>query len=211
MCYYLFMNYYDEILSKIEDLINKNEYDEAKSLLLAELKVPYIPKEIEQKLNEFLELIKEKTFIIKSLSDEEIIEYLKSDNTKQLIAIKELNNKNLRDYIDICEDYLKTNGHKEAKVLLIESLIRQEINYKFIYENITFNPKDCLSPENSEGFLKGYEILNDFYLKDPSKLQMAIQLLYKECILYLPNSYNIEQGEQLSQKIINYIEKAFEC
>lgn len=205
------MNYYDEILNKIENLINNDKYEDARSLLLTELNVPYIPKDIEQKFNEYLQLIKENTFTVKNLSDEDIINYLKLDGTKQFIAIKELNNKNLRDYIDVCEEYLKSNGQKEAQVLLIESLIRQEINYTFKYNNSFFNPKECLVPEESNGFLKGNELLSDFYFKDPSKLKMAIQLLYKDCILYLPNSYTPEQGEELAKKIENYIEKAFEC
>ena len=205
------MNYYDEILIKIENLISNSKYDEAKSLIITELSVPYIPKDIEKKFNEYLNLIKEKTFTIKNLSDEEIIVYLNDDSIKQLIAVKELNNKNLRDYIDICDNYLKKDGQLEAKVLLIESLIRQEINYKFTYNDVLFNPRECILPEESDGFKKAIELLNEHYLKDPSKLQMAMQLLYKECMLYLPNSYSSNHGEKLALKIVNYIEKAFEC
>ena len=43
-------------------------------------------------------------------------------------------------------------------------------------------------------------------LKDPSKAHMGIELLYKEALLSLPNQIN---GKLVSEKIINYIDKAF--
>ena len=204
------MNYYDELIIKIEELMKDLAYDEAKSLIINELNLPYIPNDIEVKLNNYLSQIKEATNVYKSLTDDDLIEYLKDNETKQLIAVNELNKKNLRDYIDICNEYLKNDGFINAKALLIDSLIRQEINFNFIYVNncslIEFNPSKLKVIEETDDFKKALNTIEDNFMKDPSKSTMAIELLYKEALLSLPNTIN---GEIIAEKIINYIDSAF--
>lgn len=210
------MNYYDDTLIKIDDLIKNENYEQAKALIISELNISYVPREFERKLKEYLDLIKERTYKMEVISDEEIIDYLNLDEVKQLLAIKELNNKNLRDYIDICEKYLKDGTkYKQAKVLLIESLIEQEINYVFDYVNdsslLRFNPKDVKKPTDSDGFIEAYKILDDHFMKNPSMFKMASELLYKQCIMALPLNYSKQDGIKLANNIIQEITKAFEC
>lgn len=204
------MNYYDELIANIESLLNQSKYIEAKSIIENELNLPYIPREIEEKLNKYLSIIKEATYALKSLTDEDILDYLKSNETKQLIAVDELSRKNLRDYIDVVDDYLKGNGFVNAKALLIDSLIRQEINFNFKYVNdclfIDFNPYKLKKIEETDGFILAMNQIQDFYMKNPSKSKMGMELLYKEALLSLPNEIN---GELITEKIINYIEDAF--
>lgn len=208
--YNCFMNYYEELIKNIEDLLNNKKYDEAKSIIDNELNLPYVPKEIEEKLNQYLLIIKDATFALKLLSDEEIEAYLKDNETKQLIAVDELSKRNLRDYIDVIYEYLKDDGYINAKALLIDSLIRQEINYEFEYVNncslIKFNPSKLEVIEKTDGFNTAYTLIEENYLKDPSKAHMGIELLYKEALLSLPNQID---GKLISEKIINYIDKAF--
>ena len=121
------MNYYEEILIQIRELIEKEELDEARRLILNELSVPYVPRDFEDELKELLLETKTSDYQPKLISDAQIEEFLYSDPSHQLIAVDELNKKNLRDYIDLCQDYLRSKGFKNAMVLLIDSLIRQEI------------------------------------------------------------------------------------
>lgn len=204
------MNYYDELIANIESLLNQSKYIEAKSIIENELNLPYIPREIEEKLNKYLSIVKDATYSLKSLTDEDIFNYLNSDETKQLIAVDELSRKNLRDYIDVVDDYLKGNGFVNAKALLIDSLIRQEINFNFKYVNdclfIDFNPYKLKKIEETDGFILAMNQIQDFYMKNPSKSKMGMELLYKEALLSLPNEIN---GELITEKIINYIEDAF--
>lgn len=46
-------NYYDEILTEIEDLIQQAKYGDANFLVQKELNMPYIPVDVEQKLKSF--------------------------------------------------------------------------------------------------------------------------------------------------------------
>lgn len=203
------MNYYDELIENIDKYIKEKDYDQAKSLILNELNLAYVPRDIEDKLNNYLSTIKEATYALKSLTDEDISAYLKASYEKQLIACDELGKRNLRDYIDVCNNYLKSNGFKNAKALLIDSLIRQEINYAFEYVNdsslLAFNPSKLKVIEETDGFINAKAKLEENYMKNPSKVQMGLELLYKEALLSLP----AEISEDVAEKIITYIDEAF--
>ena len=203
------MNYYNELIENIDKYIKEKDYDQAKSLILNELNLAYVPRDIENKLNNYLSTIKEATYALKSLTDEDISAYLKASYEKQLIACDELGKRNLRDYIDVCNNYLKSNGFKNAKALLIDSLIRQEINYAFEYVNdsslLTFNPSKLKVIEETDGFINAKTKLEENYMKDPSKVQMGLELLYKEALLSLP----AEISEDVAENIIVYIDEAF--
>ncbi len=205
------MNYYDEILKKIEELITKDE-DKARELIEEELKQAYIPHDVQEKLLEYQDRLR-KSFIKKELSDEDIISYLKDSKEKQLLAVSVLDRKNLREYIDICNEYLKSDGFINAKVLLVDSLIRQEIgdNIYLNKDGLEFNfiPKFQLPIEESDGFLSGNKYLEEYYLKDPSKLAMAKSLLYKELMLQLPINVEESEGIIIAKDIIEYISDAF--
>jgi len=204
------MNYYEEILNEIEENIDNGQFLDAERLIRNELSVSYIPRDVERKLNEYLSRIRRDSFEKRSLSDEQIEDYLQKDEIHQLMAVDELNKKNLRNYVDTVQSYLSGDGYLNGKVLLIDSLIRQEINCDFIYNGKTFNPSKIIVPEKSEGFLSALELIRERFMKDPSMMAMAEQLLYKEALMALPETLNKEEGIAIADKIIVYILNAFE-
>lgn len=209
--YNLVMNYYDETLEKIEELLNNNNKDEALHIIDEELKQAYIPKDFNNKLLEFKKDLKISSR--KELNDDELIEYLSGNNEQQLFAVSYLDKKNLRDYIEVCDNYLTGNGFINAKVLLVDSLIKQEINEE-IHMNkdgleITFIPKYVWPIEISEGFESGIRYLTEYYLKEPSKLEIAKSLLYKEAMLELPINLEESEGIIKAKNIIKYVDDAF--
>lgn len=206
------MHYYDELFENLDLFIRNKEYKKAKELLDNELSMPYIPSNVLEKLKEYYELIPKETVKF-SLNDDELIEYLKGNEEKQLIAVACLNKKNLRDYIDICNEYLKSNGFINAKVLLIDSLIKQDIGDDIYYVNdgveYTFIPKFIMSIEESDGFITAIKRLNDLFMKEPSMLEIAKSLVYKECLLSLPINLDDTEGEQLAINVYEYVKNAF--
>lgn len=206
------MSYYDELLVKIDSLIASKDYDEAYSLIESELKMPYIPKNIEDKLLDYKNMLPNDSKLT-NLSLEDAIKYLKGSELEQLRAVDELNSLNLRDYLDICSEFLKNDGYINAKVLLVESLIKQEINEEIHMScnglEYDFIPKYVMLPEESLGYKKAIELLNNEYMKEPSKLELAKQLIYKECLLNLPLNFNEEEGSILADSAIRYINDAF--
>ena len=208
------MNYYDEIIEKISSLIDEKNYDLADRLISNELAVPYVPREVEEKLYRLKKRIM-KDPVSRIISDEEIEEFLfQGDPQHQLIAVNELNDKNLRQYIGICERYLASKGYANAKALLADSLIRQEIDHLFHFrkenEIISFNPSLFTVIEASEPFLSASGKLFEDYMKEPSKLQLARQLLYKEFIMQLPDQFDQESAMSLEKNIVAYIDHAFD-
>ena len=96
-------NYYQECLEKIECLIKEGNNKEALRIIDEELSMIYIPKDFEEKLIEFkTDLIETKSN--KHLSDEEIEAYLLKDEYFQLLALKELEKRNVRQYMDLVQD-----------------------------------------------------------------------------------------------------------
>ena len=207
------MNYYDETIDKIKNLIDQKEYEEAKRLILNELDLPYVPKDFEDKLNELLLQVKQDTYKPLSLSDEEIINYLNMDESHQLIGVDALNRRNLRDYIDICENYLSKPNYANSKALLIDSLISQQIDHEFIYKDdnreVSFNPIKILPVEENDTYIECYKRIQDIYMKEPSIIIMANQLLYKEFMMKLPETFNKEDIDTIINKIVAFIEDAF--
>lgn len=206
------MNYYDDILNKINELINNNDINKALSIVEEELRAPYLPKDFNEKLLSIYDNFhKNNPFI---MNDEMIEDFLYSTNEKQLIAVDQLNKKNLREYIDLCNEYLTSKGFINAKVLLVDSLIRQEIGEEIKMDKdgllFEFIPKYQLPIEESDGYLSGKKHLNDYYLKEPSKAKIALDLLYKEMIMNLPINMNEEEGIEIAIKIIDYINCAFD-
>lgn len=206
------MSYYDDLLNTIDALIANKNILEAKSLVLNELKMPYIPSDIETKLNAYLKDFP-KEDMSHHISIEEIVSYLKEDEEKQLIAVNELSRLNLRDYLDIVSEYLNSDGFINAKVLLIDSLISQDISNELNMVNegveYKFIPKYIVPVELSKGYVKAIKLVSDEYMKEPSKLKLAKDLIYKECILALPLSFEEDEAQNLANKAIEYINKCF--
>ena len=207
--YNIFMDYYKELVSNIEKAIESADYDKASKLIDDELSLPYVPKDVLEKLREFKENIPAED-INRTLSEEEIREYLKGNEYRQLVAVEQLNKLNLREYYDLCNEYLKSDGFINAKVLLIESLVRQEISdeYTMLKDGMLFNfiPRYVMLPEESEGYNTALKILSDYYMKEPSYFLMARDLLYKDFFMALPLSYIREEGEMLARNIISYLD-----
>ena len=208
------MDFYEKTLQELEELLKEERYREAEKIFEEELSMAYIPRDFEEKLLELkkkLPVRQEST----DLSEDKIREYLFDRPEKQLLAVSLLDKKNLRDLLPLCEEFLSSEkGYLNAKVLLVDSLIRQEIGEEVKMTDETaeyiFIPKYLLLPEESDGFLSGMAYLEKAFLKEPSKLYMARDLLYKEVMLKLPVNLEKEEGDYLGKKIEEYIKKAFE-
>ena len=208
------MEYYEETLLNIEKLLEEGREEEVRRIIEEELSQVYVPRDFEEKLHDVLKKLPPKERIREELSEEKIAEYLKSSPDHQLLAVSVLDKKNLRDHLKLCEDFLTSeNGHLHAKVLLVDSLIRQEIGEEIRMSDETaeyaFIPKYLLPPEESDGFLYGIRKLEEAFLKEPSMFLMARDLLYKETILKLPVNLDKEEGEVLAEDIEKFIRNAF--
>ena len=207
------MNYYDEILDRINELIEKGDKDNAVRMIKNELDMPYVPRDLEEKLSELLRRLDDEEHKRPYVSDEQIESFLFKDEQHQLLAVSALDKKNLRNEIPLCKRFLASKGSANAKALLIDSLIRQEIDHQFLYEDdkrqLFFNPKELQEVTKTECFIGTNKRLTEYYLKEPSKLKLAQQLLYKELLLFLPQIVDRKESKNLAKKIEEFIDQAF--
>ena len=214
LLYLVMMNYYDETLIKIRNLIDQKEFDEAKRLISNELEMAYIPKDFENELRGMIDEINDSTISSAMMGIEQIESYLQMDEQHQLLAVDALNKMNLRDHIGLCERYLSSDAFINGKVLLIDSLIAQQIDHGFIFQKdqteYSFNPARCIRAEDSDTFKKCSHLLEERFMKEPSMLIMAKQLLFKELMFSLPFLPDVKNAETISEKIIAYILDAFD-
>lgn len=205
------MDYYDKLIERILKIKDKNPSG-ALALIDEELNLPYIPRDIHTKLNE----IKDSIYIPKdnaNLSYEKIVEYLYASNQKQLIATYKLGEMNLRDHLDLIQDYFKSDGYFEAKVGLIMSLIEQEINHEFVFVKdkieLIFNPIHTPFPDYLPSYKNINKMLTDYYMKDPDKLILADDELYAKFLYFLPvYPLNIDEVK-IFNDITSYIDSLF--
>ncbi|KEZ19026.1 DUF3196 family protein [Mycoplasma capricolum] len=128
-------NYYDQILKKIKELVEKNNLTKALDIINQELEISYIPSDFEKSLYKVKKEIKEKQYhqLNKTYSISEIKSLLNSkNNLDQIVGIKNLININIRLIIDEIKKYLlNTNNVYENKSLLLISLSDQQIDQEF--------------------------------------------------------------------------------
>ena len=206
------MNYYDELLKQWDELYEEDNYTKLRELMNVELKMPYVPKELLNKIEELDALIpKENKEHHISLND--IEKMLKGDEECQMAACYALKEMNLRSHIELCEDFLISKGSEKAKAILIYALIEQEIKeeIKCIRHGleINFTPSYMLLPQDSEGFALCYNALCHYYEKDPSSLSLALQLLSEEAIDALPLDIDENEGKEVAERIIKRLNELF--
>ncbi|WP_434335056.1 DUF3196 family protein [Mycoplasma capricolum subsp. capricolum] len=128
-------NYYDQILKKIKELVEKNNLTKALDIINQELEISYIPSDFEKSLYKIKKEIKEKQYhqLNKTYSISEVKALLNSkNNLDQIVGIKNLININIRLIIDEIKKYLlNTNNVYENKSLLLISLSDQQIDQEF--------------------------------------------------------------------------------
>lgn len=208
------MDFYEKLINDIEKLIEEEKDERAIALINEELSMPYVPRGIEEKLHMLLDKICSQGNDVNYVSDEKLIKLLDGDKNEQLIGVDTLDKRNLRDYLDMVEKFLMEDKFVNAKVLLIDSLVKQEINCELQVlkegEVISFNPSKLKPIDKTEEYKLGIRILDDKYMKEPSKMYLAVKVLNESAIMKYPLCFTEEEIRELTSEIIRYIDEAFD-
>lgn len=205
-------NYYDEVIQEIKDEIQNKHYAEALVLLKKELSMPYIPKEAEDQFYALLHELKfqmsdQKNTYERNIDD--ILAGLHGTSEQQLIACSQLIKRNLREYVEDIQNYLKDDPYTDAAALLVESISEQEIQDEFVWNKdgveYTFYGDSITPCSKSSGFLQANRFLQQWLDKNPDMYEMAKSLLIHEVFLFLPLSYEEDEGESLAFDIVENI------
>ncbi len=205
-------NYYENLILEIESLIESNQMVEAEALILLELKQLYIPGEIENKLKSLLSNLKsEQEPVAKGPMPISVIKTLLQENQENaLYGAMALNQYNLNLYLDLIEDYLKTDPQIEVAAILIESCIKQGILKELLYNkagtSYHFIPAYLELPLESDGYIIALKQL-ELWLENsnPSLLKLSKERLVEKVYQLLPESYNEDEGELLASKVLKEV------
>lgn len=199
-------NYYDEIIDEIKQLINNGQNDLAYSKILNELNMPYIPSDIEKKLQELYQEVKFVNRKTKVFDDERIEEYLSHNDESSLLAIDRLAKLNVRNYLKPIKDFLINDPNKYAAGLLIDILIEQNINeeIEFHKDGVVYNfiPSYLTSCKDNKAYGIAYDHLAKWLENNPSYLKMADQLLIQQMFLALPLCIETDEAKELAYSIL---------
>lgn len=206
-------NYYDEILEEIQKLMQEGKTSDAMGLVKRELDMPYIPPETEiqlKKMRRDLQFALTEKSGGTEISLDTILEYLKGKPETQLAAAAALSKRNLRECLPEIQNWLTSDPFEQAAALVVEEIAEQEIGEEFVWNRhgiqYTFFG-DGLTPVSiSKGFLKAEKLLEDWLSNDrPDLFEMTKTLLIQEVYMFLPLSYDEEEGETLALQMIQKV------
>lgn len=208
-------NYYSECIEKIEKMIQDGNLSEASCLIQEELSMPYIPLDVEEKL---LELKKDTlpSSKRKMLSDEELEDYINRGEIFQLLVIKELKERNIRQHLDLIQRIFDTTESTLVIISLIEICIEQQLTEEFKINkdglDVYFIPSACVLPQDSDGFESCMNILKDWLEnEDPTFYDLCKQTALKEAYLHLPFEIEEEESEAMAYEVVMYVAAMMEC
>lgn len=203
------MNYYDELVSQIETLITNKEYQQALLMTQEELGMPYVPKEVLTKLEAYeimcQQALKEKQ-PKRQVDFDEIAKGFFLDDFSAMNSIVMMNDLNLRNYIEPCQNLLTRLANPVVIGLVILQLSQQKIDYEFTIKKkgltIQFYPVYVETPSESDGFQVASNYFEQEFFKEPQFENLCQELLIQETLSFLPLSYNEEEGLSLAYSLI---------
>ncbi|MFV0381391.1 MAG: hypothetical protein ACK5KR_04110 [Breznakia sp.] len=210
------MNYYEDIKNQIQSHIDEGEVEEARFLLLQELRMPYVPKAYENIFNELWRqcetLLKDTT---QAFFSEEQLHVLLQGNEQDVIqACEHLRSRNVRDFLDDIQMVLRNKIHPMIKTNLLEIMKQQQLHEEVVllYEGMEISciPSYMESIDENEYLPLAIKELEDCIANDnPSMYQMAVESLIKEAYYKLPISLSEDEIPYIVHAILRYVYEAF--
>lgn len=201
---------YQELIEKLRHLIDEGDLETATQLVDDELRMPYIPTEIEpvlRQLKAHIEAQKPKAPRASALTPSQIVSYLNGDEEHQLAAVVALSALNLRAQLPLIREAFEVLSTRELKSLLVRVCLDQALNEEFVMEDegfrYTFVPAALTSPENSEGYQAAKALLIEWLSNDnPSLLNLALQQLDHAVLIKLPETFDYDEALDLALHVL---------
>jgi len=201
------LNYYDELIDEIKELISNHNYNGALIKINDELMMPYIPQQVEEVLKTLLQEVNEKireqkpsettVWTLAKISD---ILANPSDEEPQLLAFQYLKDQNLRQILPVIRQYFLNKKVTDfAKIYLLYLLKKQEITEIFEVKKTNgifhLNPSQIIPYKENEQVKTIMKLLDQWVYNDnPSLYHTCLYLL--ETYYYNLYPYFLENNEE---------------
>ena len=211
-------NYYTSLIGNIEKLIDQQQFQQAFDLINEELSMPYVPMDVEEKLNDLLlDVIPfvSKPKQEKIMTMEEIRLALKGNDENAYNALKCLMQVNIRHYLAVVGDaLLDENINHMIKALLIELLKQQQVDHLFTVnepqKSYQINPYYLPEALEQENIILINDLLTKRINDNPSMLQMCQQTLVSVVYQKYPDLIQPDDVINITDSIVRYVFKAFD-
>ena len=210
-------DFYRDLLSNINDLINKKQYQKALNLIDEELNMPFVPQQIEDRLVSFKEEILphlENETKQQFLSNQQLYQYLTSTDAKCYKALQFLKQANVRNYLPIVESILADSSVNHLiKSLLFEILIDQRVDKEIVF--VSHNKSQKINPISTDKVLQqeSFNLVNKkleaFVKNNPSFLNQCQLVLVNALYDLYPDMLSESEVDIYCLSIIRYVFKAY--
>lgn len=204
--------YYEDILVKVENHMKENDFSNAFKILEDELSMPYIPKDVEEKMISYYNQCRSelRNDTSKVYHEEDIDMLLQGSLDEQFLAIEQLKKSNIRNHFEAIASYLSNHPNTLVRSLLIEAMMEQNVTDEFTTEvnglEVTFSPCAIEMPMETEGVRIAVQYLKDWFENDnPTFTMMCVETLIREAYLRLPFNIDEEEGIAIAAGIAHYV------
>lgn len=204
--------YYEDILKKVNQLMECNDFQSAYKILEEELSMPYIPKNVEDALIEAYNQCRSECKMNqpKSYEEDDVDALLLGSLEESFLAIEQLKKSNIRNHFESIQTYLNGNVNVLVRALLIEAMMEQHITDEFttVVEgmDVTFTPCAIEEPMEAQGVNEAVTLLREWFENDnPTFTMMCVETLVKEAYMRLPFNVDEEEGVAMASAIARYV------
>ena len=204
--------YYQEILDKLEMLMEKQDFQAAYSILQTEISMPYVPLDALERFKqleaECHDLLHENDKALKYDETDLDVLLFSGQEEKQYLAIELLRKSNIRNHLDLVQRYFDQDEQGGMiRSLLIEALIEQDVYEEMCVKvegmDVSFFPRYLELPKDQEAFRHAKQKIRDYFEnEDPSFMQMVFSLMEEESLLRLPFSLSEDEVDLFIASIL---------
>lgn len=222
-------SFFEDIVDKIEEdyyeilgyyilsLIKLDDFDKALDTLNEELSLPYIQSDYLEVLNSLYDdvLGYKKAYLAEhhhhDLNENEIANILENTNDYNILlqAISSLNKINVRNILSSIEKFLLSDNSPILKSFVLEVLTNQQVSECLLVNKnnleIEVMPIANQLVFDNHNYLLALEILNERFEKNPSYLEMAIDILNSYSYIIYPQTIGEDEVKFLCASIEYYL------
>ena len=210
-------SYYDTLIKQCEALMQQQEYAQALKLLEEELSMPYIPKQVEDKIIVMYNECRSALRLSQKISTKvyAIEELLKGSIDEQFQAVEQLRSSNIRNHLALVQETFDTNENDWVKAFLIEALCEQNVSEEFTMQRdglqYAFIPCALTLPRESETIHQCVEEMRAWFeSENPSFLSQCVETLMQEAYLRLPMDIDETECIPLALAVVEYVFDAYQ-
>ena len=212
-----FMNpYYASLLREVITLFGSHQYEQASVLIKKELAMPYVPLEVQDILENYLDECR--PYLRKSSSFPSVpIEDLIDGTLRQKeMAASMMMRMNLRQIPDLLAKLLLDHDlSDEIKGELIEAMMEQKMEGRFgVYRNgktVHFEADRILKKTDDPVYLRTLEYFDDWMTADnPGMAEFCRQLLDQEALVRRPYDFSTLEAKRLACSIAALVYEALQ-